>query len=103
MLFSPASPGNAAKDIYVPLTVVQQGWFTQQVQASYLGGVACIQRVFGHQGLQGRQGQVPQVLLVLESQPQLSEQKTGQKVLPAELPGQTVLWHQRCKRTKMQK
>lgn len=25
MLFSPVSPGNAAKDIDVPLTVVQQG------------------------------------------------------------------------------
>lgn len=66
----------------------------------YLGGVASVQRVFGHEGLQGGEGQVSQVLLVLQRQAQLAQEQPRQEVLPAELPGQVVLGHRGCARTQ---
>lgn len=48
--------------------------------------------MFSHEVLQAGQGQVSQVLLVLQSEPQLSQQQSCQKMFPAELFRQNILW-----------
>lgn len=59
----------------------------------HLYGITGVQGMFSHEVLQAGQGQVSQVLLVLQSQPQLSQQQSCEKMFPAELFRQNILWN----------
>lgn len=97
-----ALPPAAAPNSYASGIFFFSSWLSKSLvwTLSYLGGVASVQGVFGHEGLQSGEGQVSQVLLVLQRQAQLTQQQPRQEVLPAELPGQVVLRHRGCTRTQ---